>query len=553
MRRTNRRFFFSKLAPPAIWGGLALALLLAIAALPPGVAPGVVRVVDAKPGGTPIGPPLRPRVPALEAPSVAVGATGIHDRGITGAGVTVAVVDSGLVPMNGRWRAQPDGSLLMANPSGRHGYIVFNDFVDPVGQASRDLHGHGTHVAATIGNARPLKSSGRGAMGVAPDANLVIARALGADGSGTYDSVIAAIDWVIATRDTYNTRVLNLSVYAPINGPYWADPLGRAVMRAWQAGLVVVAAAGNDGPGSGTVTVPGNVPYVITVGGARSPQFGSSGVYEVANFSARGPTESAFPKPDLLVPAVRVIAPMPDAGSLADVVAPGRLTEKAFLDIGPSRTQRQLGYYQLSGTSMAAAEVSGIVALLLQAEPGLTNNQVKQRLMAASRLALAPDGGAAYSIWEQGAGLLLAPAVFALRDTGAANAGMNIARDLVLEGEEHYWGGTTYDEATGDFRMDGPPDAPGGYLAWGGGWRAWAGGLDWSGNTGAWAGAWRAWAGSERTFAGAWRAWAGNAELWAGAWRAWAGNAPPRGDAPTTGELGNEDFVVNLPLLSGRP
>lgn len=553
MRLCPTRSPLSRPVPPRGGAGLLLLVLALLAALaaPAQAAPGGERrAADTSAARGPLPPPLHPQRPPIEAPSAALGVQRLHADGITGAGVTVAVIDSGLAPLGNRWQRQPDGSLRIAHPGERHGFIIFRDFVEPTGSDSLDPNGHGTHVVGTIANGRPLKSSHKGAMGVAPDVNLVVARALEADGSGSYATVIAAIDWVIARREAYNIRVLNLAIYAPVGGPYWADPLGRAVMRAWQAGIVVVVAAGNAGPAPASITVPGNVPYVITVGAARSPQFSPSGGYEVAPFSARGPTESAFAKPDILVPAVRVVAPMPDDSVLAASAGPGRLDEKATLELGPAHTKKNVGYYQLSGTSMAAAAVSGLAALLLQREPDLTNDQVKWRLMAAARLALDADGAAAYTIWEQGAGLVQAGALFDAAP-GAANAGMDIAADLDLDGELHYWGQTRYDTASDSFSLDGPAGAPARYLAWAGAGRAWAGSLNWSGSALAWAGAGRAWAGAGRAWAGAGRAWAGSLELWAGAGRAWAGALPPTGNSPTFGELGAETHVVRLPLLFG--
>jgi serine protease AprX len=485
----------------------------------------------------------------LEAPSVALGVGPLHERGITGAGVTVAVVDSGLAPLGPRWARQADGSLLLRHPAGKGNFIAYRDFVAPTGDDSSDPHGHGTHVVGTIANNRPLKSSGKGAMGVAPGANLVVARALKADGSADYQTVIAAIDWVIEQRAAYNIRVLNLSLYAPIASPYWADPLARAVMRAWQAGIVVVAAAGNNGPTAASVTVPGNVPYVISVGALSSGRFTESGADELARFSSRGPSESAFAKPDLLVPAVRVIAPMPEGSTLALAAGAGQLREQAALDLGVAASRRDVNYYQLSGTSMAAAEMSGLAALLLQDEPGLSNDQVKHRLIATARLARVPaTGAAAYSIWEQGAGLAQAQAALDTQTTAAANGGMDIAVDLQLEGDLHYWGLTTYEQATGTFNLPPLPGTPEGYLVWSGAGRAWAG-ADWRGDPEVWAGAGRAWAGAGRAWAGAGRAWAGNVELWAGAGRAWAGAAPPTLASTAFSRLKDEGNRVALPLV----
>ena len=112
--------------------------------------------------------------------------------------------------------------------------------------------------------------------------------------------------------------------------------------------MTLVSAAG-IGP------VPGNVPYVISVGAVKSGVFTETGAEELAAFSSNGPTESAFAKPDLLAPAVRVVAPMPDDSVLAASVGLGRLREKAFLDLWADKTTKDVGYYQLSGTSMAAA------------------------------------------------------------------------------------------------------------------------------------------------------------------------------------------------------
>ena len=96
---------------------------------------------------------------------------------------------------------------------------------------------------------------------------------------------------------------------APIHGPYWHDPLAQAVMAAWAEGITVVAAAGNHGPAPATITVPGNVPYVVTVGGLRPGIYTASGVDQLAPYSSAGPTESKFVKPDVLAPGSRVIAP----------------------------------------------------------------------------------------------------------------------------------------------------------------------------------------------------------------------------------------------------
>ena len=182
---------------------------------------------------------------------VLVGATSLQLSGTTGKGVTIAILDTGI------WTgaAQNFSARILASI----------DFVAGNGQAvSGDPYGHGTHVAsiAAGGATTSLGTS----FGIAPNANLVIVRAFDGEGEGSYVNVIAGLNWIVANQARYNIRVLNLSFGAPPQSNYWDDPLNQAVMAAWKAGIVVVASAGNSGPGAMTVGVPGNVPYVITVG-----------------------------------------------------------------------------------------------------------------------------------------------------------------------------------------------------------------------------------------------------------------------------------------------
>ena len=177
--------------------------------------------------------------------------------GVTGAGVTVAVVDSGIA-------AHPALSgKVIANVSKVSG--------DP---STADTHGHGTHIAGIIagnsGASRYVTSLYRG--GIAPDVKLVNVRVLGADGTGWTSDVIAGIEWAIENRDKYDIRIINLSLGHPVTEPSTTDPLCIAVMKATAAGIVVVASAGNSGkaadgsPILGGITSPGNSPYAVTVG-----------------------------------------------------------------------------------------------------------------------------------------------------------------------------------------------------------------------------------------------------------------------------------------------
>ncbi len=460
----------------------------------------------------------------------------LKDYELRGWGVTVAVIDTGLLPMKSRgdWKRVTSNQWPEVEPAGwdaaqanRNTFLVQNsdrclfyrDFISDSswGFNSQDPNGHGTHVVSTIGdNYKRLHAYGFDTpVGIAPTANLLVARALGNDGSGSYADVIAAIDWIVANKNTYRVGVLNLSLYAPVTGPYWADPLNQAVMRAWQSGIVVVTVAGNSGPEAATITAPGNVPYVITVGAVKSGFYTASGLDELADYSARGPTESAFVKPDLLVPASYTIAPLPLYSSLAPLVKNSKIKDWNRLDFGISNPTIYYAYYQLSGTSMAAAEVSGIVALILQANPDLTPDQVKYRLLSTARPAIDPGSNEPiYSIWEQGAGLVDAEQAIFATTTEWANQGLDIAQDLDPSSPEHYWGYTTWDETSGEFRLIDPQSGED-VAIWGGGRRSSAAtNWIWSGGRRSSAADMHAWSGGRRSSAATDQLWAGSDRIW---------------------------------------
>lgn len=320
-------------------------------------------------------------------PAEALGLASAHGSGLTGEGVTVAIVDSGLpfLPeLNPRRSGRPagapqDGSLFTSTPTGQ--FLLYRDFLQQSSH-SQDPYGHGTHVAGVIADG--MTSGASNWRSVAPKANLVMARAIGPDGSGSYASAIAAIDWIVSIKNVYNIRVLNLSIYAQVASPYWADLLNRATMRAWQSGLIVVVAAGNAGPNPMSVSVPGNNPYVITVGAYRSAAVSGKTYDELAGFSGRGPTESRFVKPDVLAPGVRIVAALPTSSQLAASPAVGAVLSEGQISLAGSHSE--VGFYTLNGTSMAAAEASGLIALLLQQRPSLSNDQVKWLLRRTTQI-----------------------------------------------------------------------------------------------------------------------------------------------------------------------
>ncbi len=476
-------------------------------------------------------------------PSTALGIDAERPGRLTGRGVTVAIVNSGLptIPDLKSNKALDDGSLAAYERDGS--FLIYRDFTGPT-RRSRDPYGHGTHIAGTIADATPIEERApKRWRGIAPDANLVVARALGDDGSGTYADAIAAIEWIVSIKDQYQIRVLNLSLFAPVQSLYWADPMNQAVMRAWQSGLVVVVAAGNNGPTAESVAVPGNSPYVITVGAYRSAAVSGSGQDEMTQFSARGPTpDSGFVKPDVMAPGVRVIAGLPRNSALAESAAPGEVLKHTELDL--AGTKSHVGLFQLSGTSMAAAEVSGLVALLLEQRPNLTNDQVKWLLSRNARLAVdAQTGKAAYSTWEQGFGRVDAAGLLSYRgEVGAANLRMDIARDLDRENGQHYVGTSAYDQATGLYSIPAAGDSMSTYFNWCGQFVSWPGsvglggcgssgggttepsaGSIWSGAGSIWSGAGSIWSGAGSIWSGAGSIWSGAGSIWSGAGSIWSG------------------------------
>jgi len=369
-----------------------------------------------------------------------VGAEDLHMTGLDGQGVTVAVLDTGLWRTGGTEFAPDQSVRLLAQ------FDAIRDREDPTfyqsggyDQDIDDPNGHGTHVASVILSSNQT-SAGR-FQGVAPGANIVAVRAFEADGSGQYLDVIKSLDWIVTNKDAYNIRVLNLSFSGDAVALYWEDPLNQAIMATWQAGIVVVAAAGNAGPAAMTIGVPGNVPYVITVGAMTdnyTPTDPSDD--ELASFSSAGPTYEGHQKPEIVAPGGHILGIMPPNSSIALQY--------------PQYMHSDGDYFTMSGTSQAAAVVSGVVALMLQNDPGLSPDDIKCRLMETANSSTDVDGSPIYTVFQQGSGVVAA--VDAVNDTttGCANVEMDIALDLA--GEEHYAGFAMRDKETGEFSLFDP-------------------------------------------------------------------------------------------------
>ncbi len=253
----------------------------------------------------------RPTAAQLSHVANVTGARAVHFAyGYTGAGVGVAVVDSGFT--NWHDDLTYGGSNSKVRVVGNQRVAKFVDFVNGATQPYDD-NGHGTHVTGIIsGNgydSRGTKS------GIAPSAHIVSLKVLDAQGRGVISDVIAALEYAIVNRAAYNIRVINLSVGASVTTSYNNDPLTLAAKRAVDAGIVVVTASGNLGRSStgkaqyGAVTAPGNAPWVLTVGASDHKGTLNRRDDVVAPYSSRGPTAiDHAAKPDLVAPGTGIIS-----------------------------------------------------------------------------------------------------------------------------------------------------------------------------------------------------------------------------------------------------
>ena len=287
----------------------------------------------------------------------------------TGSGVGVALVDTGVVPV--------------ADLVNHVTHVV--DFTPD--HDGLDRYGHGTHMAGIIvgdGSA----SSGQ-YTGVAPGANLISLKVASADGATDVSVIVAALQWAVTHRAQYNIRVLNLSFGTDSKQPYSIDPLDYAVEQTWFSGIFVAVAAGNAGPGAGTITKPGDDPFVVTVGADDNAGTAQVSDDVVAPFSSQGPTQDNLAKPDLVAPGISIVSDR-DPGSFIDANHPAAVVGTA--------------YFKGTGTSQATAVVSGVAALMFQANPSLTPDLAKAALIkTANKLPNAQAGSGAGLVNAAGA------------------------------------------------------------------------------------------------------------------------------------------------------
>jgi len=434
-------------------------------------------------------------------------------RKITGKGVGVALIDTGVVPVEGLSGAGkvvngPDLSFESSTESLNH----------------LDTFGHGTHMAGIIAGRDSAVAPGKERdakqqlVGVAPDATLLNVKVASADGATDASQVIAAIDWVVQHRNDngMNIRVLNLSFGTDSTQSYQLDPIAYAAEVAWRKGIVVVTAAGNEGLTSTTLTDPAIDPYVIAVGASDPNGRDDPKDSVVASFSSAGSIDTR--RPDLVAPG-RSIVSLRNPGSYIDQGHAEGL-------VAGDAAQR---FFRGSGTSQATAVVSGAAALLLQQRPALTPDQVKRLLTKTADPLKQGDKVA------QGAGILdvkgaveaATPAFVQTYPTATGTGSLEASRGThhvadpadgtELVGEQDIfgqaWDGRSWSQATWEGR------------SWSGGtWngRSWSGD-DWTGTS--WSG--RSWSGrswSDTNWTG--RSWSGRSwsdNVWDG--RSWSGRS----------------------------
>lgn len=329
-----------------------------------------------------------------------------------GEGIGVAILDTGVYP-------HPD----FVTPYNR--LVAFVDMVE--GRSiPYDDNGHGTHCAGDAAGSGLM--SGGLYRGLAPKANIIGVKVLAGSGSGKTSDIIKGLEWCIKHKDEVNLRVINMSLGHKARKKYEEDPVDMAVKAAHDAGLVVVAAAGNEGPDRKTVCAPGDSPYAITVGAVDDKNTADPSDDKVTDFSSRGPTPAGLQKPDVMAPGEAIYAPLAPGTDKEASSQRSKLLHESLkfwseqpheVIAGVPREQFQLmglsaktinnlkespekaenefnrllratsrtplsenGAYQaLPGTSMATPIVSGLVVQMLEANPDLTPDQVKKILV----------------------------------------------------------------------------------------------------------------------------------------------------------------------------
>jgi serine protease AprX len=381
-----------------------------------------------------------------EATGAALAQSGLQGvPGVTGKGVGIAIIDTGIstshpdFQKNNKSRVAVSVDFTGAGSSNANGILM---------GGGQDRNGHGTGVASVAaGNGSAAKGYGESYVGIAPDASILDLKVLDENGSGTSSSVMAAINWAVVNQKRYNVRVINLSLGAPVHESYRTDPLCKAVERAVLAGIVVVAAAGNNGHTDeivgyktngdplyrqvfGAIHSPGNSPYAITVGASDTNLTAKRSDDGIAQFSSKGPTLiDHLVKPEIVAPGRGIVAAMSQDNPQSAAQRPDRVVTST----APGALQN--AYFKYYGTSFSAPVISGTVALMLEANKSLTPTLVKAVLMrSANALPSLLFQSKVTNVLTQGTGQVNSAAAVEMANAFVPNADKLKAGQNVLKG-----------------------------------------------------------------------------------------------------------------------
>nr|MBA3243480.1 S8 family serine peptidase [Acidobacteriota bacterium] len=357
-------------------------------------------------------------------------------QGLTGKGVGIAIIDSGISVSHPDFQNGKGKSRIVASVDFTRGGSVQGSGILMSDSENGDKDGHGTGVASVAAGSGAASRGYAGSFaGIAPGADIINLKALGDDGTGSTSGTMAAVSWAIANRKRFNIRVINMSLGTPVRESFHTDPLCKAVARAIQSGIVVVASAGNGGRTEeiighkengdpiyralyGSINSPGNSPYVITVGASDSHGTARRSDDTMAQFSAKGPTRfDHIAKPDLVAPGRGIVAAMSQENPNTAQQRPDRVAQTtangALANV----------YYTYYGTSFSAPVVSGTIALMLEANKSLTPVLVKASLLrTANALPTSLFGNGSQSVLQQGAGQVNAAAAVEMARAIVPNA-----------------------------------------------------------------------------------------------------------------------------------
>jgi serine protease AprX len=326
------------------------------------------------------------------------GVSQLHADGLTGSGIGVAVIDSGI-------DAHPDFDGRLTRPQG---------------YPTADNYGHGTHVAGIVGGGGAASNGAY--QGVAPGVQLIDLNITDEYGMAYESDVINALQWVNENKELYNIRVVNMSLNSTLENSYHESPLSAASEIVWFNGVTVVASVGNKGPGGGhntSKTAPANDPFLIVVGASDEHDTADRLDDQIGAFSSFGITYDGYLRPNLVAPGFNIVSAL-SADSSWDEEAPHRVDGQ---------------YIHLSGTSMAAPLVAGVAALILEHDPSLTPDQVKYRLL---------NSGSTITNEEYSFPYLDAYAAVYSTSTESANVGA-VANEMLWTGDDPVtWGSVAW-------------------------------------------------------------------------------------------------------------